>query len=150
MTSTIRISAVCVAALLTGCDFGSPDRILPLELVEETEAVRVQVTGTTVIRSASEWEAFWIGNGGPSPVPPVDFERQFVAGVFYGGTQRTGCENRVSLIESAFQFGREVEVRLKPLPDLGPCRAVVYPIDLVAFNAPVEGDYSVSFKGAVP
>ena len=149
------MSKVCLPVLaatlaLAGCDASAPDGPVPFADVEEAGALRVQVTGTTVIKGRSDWAQFWDRHGGPDPVPAVDFDRQFVVGVFYGGSLRAGCRSEVDVVEAVERDGDAVRVRVGPLPDLGPCRAVVYPADVVVVDVSASEPVEVRFTGEVP
>ena len=155
----LRLLPLAAVLALAGCDALSSDEPVAYADVERAEALRVQVTGTTVtvIRDRSSWERFWsghVGTAGPDgagiAAPEVDFERQTVVGVFYGGSLHAGCGSSVDVVRSAREESGAVEVEVGPLPDLGPCRAVVYPLDLVVLDVPPSEALDVRFVGAVP
>ena len=139
-----------VALTLAGCDALSSDEAVSFSKAEQTEALRVQVTGTTVLRDRSEWTSFWERHGGSGPAPAVDFDQQLVVGVFYGGSPRAGCQSAVNVVGSVLRDGNTVRVQIKPLPDLGSCRAVVYPLDVVVVDVPASEALAVRFEGRVP
>jgi len=85
------------------------------------------------------------------PVPTVDFNRQTVLGVFYGGSFHAGCRTRVDVIQEVRkEEGETLSVEVRKLPDLGPCRMVVHPIDVVTVDAPPSQALDVDFKGKTP
>ena len=106
------------------------------------------VNGTTVIRDQSRLESFARYPGGDlAPVPEVDFDRQLVVGVFYGGSLHGGCGGDVEVVEAVRSEGDALVVEVGPLPDLGPCRAIVYPAEMVVVDAK---SWDVRFVGEVP
>lgn len=142
------------AVLLVGCGFLSSSESsgepVSFSNVERVENLRVRISGTTVIRSRFDWERFWKKHGGDVPVPTADFNRQTVLGVFYGGSLHGGCRSRVHVIREVRQEGETLSVDVGKLPDLGPCRMVVHPIDLVAVDVDPSQALDVDFKGQVP
>ena len=142
----------CVALWLTGCDVFFSDEPVPYADLDEVAVLQVQIDGTTVIRSRSEWDMFWQQHkhsGGPS-APEVDFERQVVLGVFYGGSLHAGCRSEVDVVAAVRRDGDALEVLVGPLPDLGPCRAVMHPLDVVVADVPAWEARTVRFIGRVP
>jgi hypothetical protein len=139
--------------LLVGCDLlASSDSGKPVSFsnLDRGEDLRVRISGTTVIRSRADWKTFWKKHGGKGPAPTVDFNHQTVLGVFYGGSLRGGCRSRVDVIREIGQEGETLSVDVGKLPDLGPCRMVVYPIDVVAVEVPPSQALDVDFRGQVP
>lgn len=141
----VRLSILVSLIILAGCDFIAPAE--PVSFTDVEEAVTVRVSGTTVIHSESEWNAFWEQHGRSSSPPEVNFKQQMVVGVFWGGSFHAGCRSEVDAIESVRRDGNVLEVEVGPLPDLGPCRAVAYPFDLIIVNARAR---RVRFEGKVP
>lgn len=141
------------AVVLTGCDLLSSSESgdpVSFSNVERVENLRVRISGTTVIRSRSDWKTFWMKHEGDVPIPTVDFNRQIVVGVFYGGSLHGGCRSRVDVIRDVHQEGEILSVEVGKLPDLGPCRMIVYPIDVVTVNVSPSKALDVNFKGKVP
>jgi hypothetical protein len=141
------------AVLFVGCDLlssGESGEPVSFSNVEREENMRVRISGTTVIRSRADWETFWKKHGGEGPVPTVDFNHQTILGVFYGGSLRGGCRSRVDVIREVRHKGETLSVEVGKLPDLGPCRMVVYPIDVVAVEVPPSQALDVDFRGQVP
>jgi hypothetical protein len=141
------------AVLLVGCDLlSSSDSGEPVSFsnVERGENLRVRISGTTVIRSRADWKTFWKKHGGEGPLPAVDFDHQTVLGVFYGGSFHAGCRSRVDVIREVRQEGETLSVDVRKLPDLGPCRMVVHPIEVVAVEVPPSQALDVGFRGQVP
>jgi hypothetical protein len=138
------------AFALAGCDVFYGGEAVPFSRVERIDHLRVQVSGTTVIRDQSSWEAFWQQHGEKTPAPSVDFQRETVFGVFYGGAFHSGCRSAVEVIRDVNRSGGTVEIRIGPLPDLGPCDAVVYPLDVVVADVPPSQVLDVRFRGHLP
>ena len=137
------------AVLLVGCDLlSSSDSGKPVSFshVERMENLRVRISGTTVIRSRSDWERFWKKHEGEVPVPTVNFDRQTVLGVFYGGSFHVGCRSRVDVIRDVRRDGETLSVDVGKLPDLGPCRGVR---NVVAVDIAPSQALDVDFKGHV-
>ena len=65
-------------------------------------------------------------------------------GVQWGGGY-SGCSSLVEAIESIGIHDQRIEVRVGPLPDLGECLAVVYPIQIVRIP---RSDFHVVFSSA--
>ena len=150
------LAALAAAVTFAGCDATS-DESLAYSDLQQDEYLRVQVTGTTVIRDSGSWQRFWSSHvsttgldGALIAAPTVNFERQTVVGVFYGGSPRAGCASTVDVVRSVTEEGGVVQVSLGPLPDLGPCRAVVYPVDIVVVDVAPSMALDVRFVGDVP
>ena len=136
--------AACDASLADDAPPDGPVAFATLDL----PASPVLVNGTTVVRSSGELERFARrDDGGLAPLPDVDWDRQLVVGVFYGGSLHGGCSGEVEVIRSVRADGGALVVDVGPLPDLGPCRAIVYPAQMAVVDAraPV-----VRFTGEVP
>jgi hypothetical protein len=56
----------------------------------------------------------------------------------------------VDVIREVRHKGETLSVDVGKLPDLGPCRMVVYPIDVVAVEVPPSQALDVDFRGQVP
>ena len=147
----VLVLGVFAALALAGCDAAEegapPDGPVGFTRVD-LPASPVFVDGTTVICSDFQLASFARReDGSTAPVPDVDFDRQLVVGVFYGGSFHGGCSGDVEVIESVRVDGGALVVEVGPLPDLGPCRAIVYPADMVVVDAQVP---AVRFAGDVP
>ena len=111
-------------------------------------APQILNAGTTVIKVQGGWESFWRQHGGVVPTTPVDFDRQLVLGVFY--SQRAGCTFEVDMIKEVRQARGLLTAEVGPLPDLGLCRMVVFPIDVVIVEVGPSAVSKVRFAGRVP
>ncbi|HEX8386100.1 MAG TPA: hypothetical protein VF576_07950, partial [Rubricoccaceae bacterium] len=108
-----------------------------------------------MFRSVAEWGTFWIENHEnryqqlpTPPVPAVDFGGRMLVGVFWG--PQGGCATNatpVQVVEHVDRTGESLTVEVGPLGDLGVCRAVSWPVQIVEVPR-VEGE--VSFSGRVP
>jgi len=136
-----------VLLLLAGCDaFSSGTQVSFSRLA--LPASPVLVNGTTVIRNPSQLESFARRQDGElATVSEVDFTRQLVVGVFYGGSFHGGCGGDVDVVEAVRTDGDALVVQIGPLPDLGPCRAIVHPAEMVVIDATAG---RVRFVGEVP
>ena len=139
---------VFLAALaLAGCDAFEPSEPVAFARIA-LPASPVLVDGTTVIRGDYQLDAFTRReDGNRVAVPDIDFERQMIVGVFYGGSFHAGCRADVETIETVRVQGDVLVVEVGPLPDLGPCRGIVYPAEMVVVDAQAD---EVQFVGAVP
>jgi len=139
--------AVLALLALAGCDVFSSDDSVPFERLA-LPAHPVHVNGTTVIREQWRLETFARGTSGEMvPLPDVDFERQLVVGVFYGGSLHYGCGGPIEVVRAVRASGDALVVEIGPLPDLGPCRGNVYPAEMVVVDA---ASRDVRFVGDVP
>lgn len=143
-----------LALLLAGCDMLGPGEPIAFSDVPEAERLRVQISGTTVLRGSWEWERFWqshvngYGPDGQPPRPPeIDFSRHMVVGVFWGGSIHGGCHNYARAIRRVEAVGDGLVVYVGPLPDLGQCRMIVHPIQVIVVPR-VGGE--VRFVGHLP
>jgi hypothetical protein len=140
--------AVLAGCVLAGCGVFGSDEAVPFSDFEQADALYVPVARTAVIKDQPSWVAFWQQHGGEAQVPPVDFERQTVFGVFYG--QQGGCTSKVDVVRSIHHGRSALEVAVGPLPDLGLCRAIVYPLDVVVADVPPSQVHKVTFVGKMP
>ena len=86
----------------------------------------------------------------PETAPDVDFTRQVVIGVFYGGDVHAGCTHDVDVIRRAALDGRTLRVALASVPDLGPCRMVADPLDIAVVDVAPKAFVGVRFTGPLP
>lgn len=142
------IGLVVLSAALSGCDFFWHGGVSTFENVEEAGALGVAEPGAAVFNDADAWEAFWHEHVALSPAPPppsIDFERRTAVGLFWG--EHSGCRSAVEAVERVRRKGpHAAEVEVGALPDLGPCDAIVYPVQVITFRKA----WSVEFVGDVP
>jgi len=139
---------VFLAVFMLGCDTVVPGEDIPFEKVDGINTMQLssQLSGTRVFRSAAEWEAFteehhiW-------PRPYVDFSSHILLGIFWGDTFYGGCHGHAEAIESIHEFGGKLFVEIGPMSDLGICRAIVFPRQIVQV---ARVDLDVQFIGEVP
>ncbi|MFQ5571118.1 MAG: hypothetical protein ACE5G0_15670 [Rhodothermales bacterium] len=148
----------CVFVLLLavgGCDTAAeePPSLLPFQTIEDAAAFNVLEAGTAVIRDEATWRRLWElhwgvfdGTGARTPPPAVNFERHMLIAVFWGEGY-SGCSNGVQAVKSVIWRPDAIVVRVGPLPDLGPCDALVYPIQVIRVE---RFDLRVFFEGEVP
>jgi hypothetical protein len=146
MPKSFSLATVALLAL-AGCDAVSPGGSVGFAQLD-LPAQPVLINGTTVIRDQTTLESFARGwDGNVVPLPTVDFERQMVVGVFYGGSFHGGCSSQVDVVETVRHDGDALVVSVGALPDLGICQAVVYPADMVVVDAVSP---KVRFVGKLP
>lgn len=147
--------------LFGGCDVfhdgsnGPPGEPISHEWVKRGHGVRVYEAQTRVFRDSLAWAQFWNEhvtlrdqNLELYPPPSVDFERRVIIGVYWG-SYYVGCRaiDRIDAIEGIYDAADRIVVDIGPVPDLGPCRAKVYPTQVVSIPRP---DKPVAFTGKVP
>ena len=147
------IFLIVVFSFLSLCcrDIGVEPRALDFSEIPSAQFFRVQQPGTAVFRSEAEWKAFRDVHfmyilGMPIMPPIADFEREIVIGIFWG-TGYGGCRNVTQSIERVQIANNVVEVKVGPLSDLGSCKMLVAPLQIVKIP---KTDLPVVFVGNVP
>lgn len=150
----LALAAFALACTLPACDAADDGALVSFVPVENASALRVESSGTTVFTDAAAWAAFWRahvnawdGAGVPLPVPEVDFARRTVVAVFWGGELHTGCTSDVDVFRDVREEDGALRVRVTALPDLGVCRAIVHPLQVIAVE---RAGQRVRFEGRVP
>ncbi len=125
-------------AVLAAAPAGAQSAPASYRDLPQAECLLVTEAGTRVFNTSTAWETFWnehvicrSGSGQPLPPPEVDFTRETLAGVFFGGPF-TGCSDRAAAVAGVRSSPRLTVVAVGPLPDLGPCDALVYPLQVIA------------------
>lgn len=126
-------------------------QVTEIEYKDITVRFRGTQPSTFVFREQNEWDAFVSRYSPPTmdpiPVPKVDFAKEMVIGVSWGGTCRySGCSYG-KLIERVTSSANKIEVKVVPLQIIGPCDLCLEPLHLV--KVPKSG-LSVVFVGNVP
>ena len=87
---------------------------------------------TVVVRSADEWSGLWRTHAGDKPLPPVDFTKEMVVGVFLGSRPTAGYS--VEIVRTTEQpDGLVVEYREgSPARDMMTAQVITTPYHLVA------------------
>ena len=155
----IAVSLACLVLfvlVLASCESDTDTVIpIPFENIEEAGSFTVTVKGTAVFRDDAAWTDLWEqywnvygGQGAKTPPPRIDFEREMVIAVFYG-SGFSGCSNGVEVFEDMVKTPEHIEVRVGSLPveDLGPCDALVYPLQMAKVR---RSSLPVVFTGEVP
>ncbi len=131
---------------------GAPS-VMAFETLEGSDGFARLTAGHEVIRGDAAWTALWEaswsitdGEGVKTAPPAIDFSQKMVIGVFWGEGY-SGCGNSVEAIETIVQREGEIVVVVGPLPDLGLCDALVYPVQMVLVD---RSDLPVVFEGSVP
>ncbi len=136
----------------TSCQFISHDAPEPIDFktLNETPPPRMGV-GTLVIRDTTAWNDAWSAlmdrmmTIRPQPAPPVDFSRWTLAAIFWPET--SGCFSAVEAVREVVRRYGRVEIRVGPLPDLGPCDAVQSPYQVIVFE---KNGLPILFTGQSP
>ncbi len=140
-----------------GCDRAPLEEpypsVIPFETIAGADGFVLTRPGTQVFHEEPFWRTLWgttwsitDGQGVKTPPPEIDFDRKMVIAVFWGEGY-SGCSNGVEAINTIIQRDGEIVVLVVLLPDLGPCDAVVYPIQMVQLD---QTDLPVVFEGDVP
>ena len=146
---------------LGGCDVfqdeptGPPGEPVSYDWVKWGHGTRVYEAQTRVFRDSLTWAQFWNEhvtlhdqNHELYPPPSVDFDRRIIIGVYWGHFY-SGCRtiSRIEAIEGIYDAGDRIVVDIGPVPDLGVCRLVIWPTQVVSIPRP---DKPVEFTGKVP
>lgn len=122
-----------------------------LRTIASSNPSRIMTARQVVIKDSDAWARLWAEHdGGVTPLPAIDFSREFVIGVFRGA-QTSGCHgtgiDRVIRLHDRLLV-RQVDV--DPGPGLICTTAIVYPARLVAVARSEAGDPDiVEFSTAV-
>lgn len=147
-------SFALLCLVLIGCDTAEEEPLLlSFETLDESQSFSVITAGTQVIRDEQAWTDLWElswaifnGQGEKTPPPSIDFANKMVIAVFWGG-EYSGCSNGVEAIKQVRIINQQIEVEIGPLPDLGPCDAIVYPVHMILLD---RSNLQVTFVGEVP
>lgn len=152
-------TTLLVGFILGGCglfegestDLGEP---VPFEPVDRAYGLEVNAAQTYVFRDSSTWARFWNehvdlydANAQPYPPPHVDFDRRMIIALFWGMRIGTNPVDTVSAIEGIYDQSDRMNVRVGPLPDLGPGRLVLHPTQVVHLP---RTEKPVVFSGEIP
>jgi hypothetical protein len=157
MRSAVSLACLVLFVLaLASCESDTDTVVpIPFENVEEADRFAVTLPGTAVFRDDAAWTTLWEqywnvydGQGQKTPPPRINFEREMVIAVFYG-SGFSGCSNWIEVIEGVVKTPGQIEVRVGPLPveDLGPCLAIVHPLQVAKVR---RSSLPVVFTGEVP
>ncbi|UCE66599.1 MAG: hypothetical protein JSU85_00870 [Candidatus Zixiibacteriota bacterium] len=148
MSKLQKIFTILIAlAILPACG-KAPVEVVPVIYEDFTEASRLHVTspGTFVFEDNDSWDSFcdeyW---GGGIPRPEVDFENNMIIGIFWG--QTSGCYEWVNCVRTVFIRRGVIEVHISPMPDLGDCEMIVYPMQVIKIRS---HELPVEFHGHFP
>lgn len=146
------ISILLISIGLESCkDAGVQPVELQFSDVESMEYFYGVQPGTYVFRTPDEWnrfveEKFTAVILGTIQLPQVDFSKEIVVGVFWGGVY-SGCTNVSRSIEKVILLDNKVEVNVGPVQYLGLCRMIVAPRHIVKIP---KSELPVVFMGNVP
>ena len=107
--------------------------------------------GTTVINNIDDYNALWdnwnnYDSDGKTPLPQINFYSLMIIVIHYGSGY-SGCTSEVDVIESIETDNEKIYITIGELPDLGPCDALVYPLQMVQLK---KSSMVVVFKGNIP
>lgn len=127
--------------------------VIAFETIAGADGFVLTRPGVLVLREEAAyrilWEETWgitNGQGLKTPPPEIDFGHKMVIAVFWGGGH-SGCSSSVEAITTIIQRDGELVVLIGALPDLGPCDALVHPIQMVQLD---QSDLPVVFEGEAP
>jgi len=159
--SVLSVCLITSVLLAGGCD-GVEDSNTALlgepvlyEWVEKGHGVQVYEAQTRVFRDSLAWAQFWDAhvslldqNFQPYPPPSVDFNQEMIIGVYWG-YYYTGCRiiDRIEAINGIYKRSNRIVVNIGSVPDLGPCRAMIYPTQVIRIP---RSEKPVEFTGQVP
>ena len=142
--------------LLISChrtDYRNGETLL-FQDITEAASLKVYDAQTAVFESEDSWEDFWeenvpgIGSADKRPPPPaVNFDENILIAVFWGGNGYGGCTSYAKAIQKVKSSNAMVSVHVGKLPDLGPCRMIVHPLQVIKVEST---GLAVVFKGHVP
>ena len=151
VTFIVLIVLGCAVQASAGQDF------VRYENRDDITSISVSEPGAHVFESVDEWKAFFWANYKnphglrPQPLPllpRVDFKKKLLIGVFWG--PRSGCKtnnNHVERIRYVERKGDRLIVDIGPIGDLGLCRAMSNPMQLIEVPSITE---EVVFTGVDP
>ena len=147
----IRLSILCLV-LVSGCRLVGPDDgvDVPFETVRFEELTWVMEPRTEVVRSREEMDALWMElypgrDGGPAIPVDFDFSERMLAMIFWGRTG--GCSPYVEAVDRVTSGPGRIFVFVGPLPDLGLCRAIIFPVQVISLP---QDERPVAFVGREP
>ncbi len=115
----------------------------PLRTVGKGPMSAIDQPRQVTVRTAAEWAALWKQNGANAPLPPVDFSREMVVGVFLGSRPTAGYG--VEIVRAIGNSGALVVeyVESRPLRDAITAQILTAPYHLAAMP---KHDGEVTFK----
>ena len=108
----------------------------------------IPAAGTAVIKNEAQWKhlaARFSPLGTHAPPPEVNFDSEMVILSFWG--THSGCSDEVETISSIRLLSSSMEVWVDPLPSLGDCEMLVYPLEMVLTQ---KTELPIIFKGSAP
>lgn len=115
----------------------------PVRTVGKGPSSAIDEPRQVAVRSAAEWAALWKQNDADAPLPPVDFSREMVVGVFSGTRPTAGYG--VEIIRVVGGSGRLVVEYIETTPsrDTITAQILTAPYHLAAIP---KRDGEVTFK----
>ncbi len=147
-SSCLRLFVVALLMVISGCSaITKKTGSVEYATIVESGWVRKSEPGTLVLRTQKEWQEFWapfVVN--EEDIPYLDFESSVAAAIFWGAGF-SGCQSRVEAVDRVELRSDSLIVHIGELPSLGPCKALVTPIQIIRINHP---DNPIVFTGQVP
>jgi PrcB C-terminal len=81
----VNVFAIALLPLIVGQASG-----VPMRTIDQGTQSRVEAARTVVVSSEEEWTKLWRAHAPDKPLPPVDFSRDMVVGVFLGTKPTAG------------------------------------------------------------
>src|SRR5262245_13936621 len=104
---------------------------VPFTTIAEGQQSGIEDKREVVVKSDEEWKALWKQHAPDKPLPPVDFKKSTVVGVFLGSRNTGGYRATITAVD---QEGTDVVVtwrESRPAPDLIVTQVLTFPYHLV-------------------
>ncbi len=88
-----------LAAAAVALGFGFAPQAVAFKTIERGGQSGIEEPRQVVVRTASEWEQLWKAHALDRPLPPIDFTRSMVIGVFLGYRPTGGYAVEITGIE---------------------------------------------------
>jgi hypothetical protein len=79
-----------VLALMIAALVAAQAAVAPMRTIDHGTQSGIDEARNVTARSADEWVKIWRAHAGEKPLPPVDFSREMVVGVFLGSRPTAG------------------------------------------------------------
>jgi hypothetical protein len=119
---------------------------LTFTTIAQGQSGQIEDTRQVVIRSATEWQTLWRRHSA-EPVPPVDFSRSVVIGIFLGSRPTAGYGVTITRVSSQGEKTIVEYVERRPDADAIVAQVITSPFHLVTVAQPGP---EVEFRRAEP
>ena len=125
------VVTVIVAMLIAGSMVDGMQAALPRTIAKGDQS-SIESPAQVLARTEAEWTALWRRHAGANAVPPVDFTREMVAGVFMGSRPNAGFS--ITIVTSMEVKGVLVVRYRETIPsrDAVTAQILTFPYHLVA------------------